>query len=170
MMIPTECKKNEFILLVDDEENILRSLKRELLDIPYGLLTASSATEALELMHTFTVSVIISDQRMPGISGTELLSIVQEQYPDTVRILLTAFSGMQDIVDAINRSNIYKFIQKPWKSDELKNIIAEAVDYYLLNRNKSRNKQFVHGCVSPSGLCETSKPQNAHNRDRSAQS
>jgi response regulator RpfG family c-di-GMP phosphodiesterase len=158
------------VLLVDDEENILRSLRRELLDIPYSLLTASSAAEALTLMHAHAVSVIISDQRMPGISGTELLAIVREKYPDTVRILLTAYSDMQDILDAINRSNIYKFIQKPWKSDELKNIIAEAVDYYLLTRDKSRNKQFVQGCVGPSGFCETSAPRNAHSSDRSAQS
>lgn len=135
--------EKEFILLVDDEENILRSLKRELLDIPYGLLTASSAAAALELMHTHTVSVIITDQRMPGASGTELLAIVREQYPDTVRILLTAFTDMQDIIDAINKSGIYKFIQKPWKCCELKNSIADAVDHYRLTRDKSRKKQIV---------------------------
>ena len=158
------------VLLVDDEENILRSLRRELLDIPYSLLTASSAAEALTLMHAHTVSVIISDQRMPGTSGTELLATVREKYPDTVRILLTAYSDMQDILDAINRSNIYKFIQKPWKSDELKNIIAEAVDYYLLSRDKSRNKQFVHGCVRPSGCSDEAEIQYAHKSNRSAQS
>lgn len=144
-MTTTATEKNVFILLVDDEENILRSLKRELLDIPYGLLTASSANAALELMHTHSVAVIITDQRMPGASGTELLAIVREKYPDTVRILLTAFTDMQDIIDAINKSGIYKFIQKPWESCALKNVIADAVDHYRLIRDKNRTKQVVQG-------------------------
>jgi response regulator RpfG family c-di-GMP phosphodiesterase len=136
-------EKDDFILFVDDEENILRSLKRELLDIPYGLLTASSATEALELMRTFPISVLISDQRMPGTSGTELLAIAREQYPDTVRNMLTAFSDMQDIIDVINKAGIHKFIQKPWKTEELKKMIAEAVDYYHVKREKNCKKQIV---------------------------
>ncbi len=138
-------EKNYCILVVDDEENILRSLKRELLDIPYDLLTATSSAEALEVMHANNVSVIISDQRMPGGSGTELLSIVREKYPDTVRMLLTAFTDMQDIIEAINKGGIYKFIQKPWKSCELKKIIAEAVDHYRLSKDKNHKRQIVQG-------------------------
>jgi DNA-binding NtrC family response regulator len=133
----------DFVLFVDDEENILRSLTREFIDMPYGLLTATSAEKALEIMCSNSVSVIISDQRMTGTSGTQLLSTVREQYPDVVRILLTAFSDMQDVVDAINMAGIYKFIQKPWITDELKKIIAEAVDQYHLMREKNNSRQVV---------------------------
>jgi len=133
----------DIILLVDDEQNILRSLKRELLDMPYGLLTASSASMALELLLSHNIAVIISDQRMPKTCGTELLALVREKYPDTVRILLTAFSDMQDIIDAINKGGIYKFLLKPWNTNELKQIIAEAVDHYRLVRVKNRAKQSI---------------------------
>ncbi len=136
-------KLHEVILLVDDEENILRSLTRELMDMPYGLLTATSADKALEVMGAQPVTVIISDQRMSGASGTELLASVREKYPDVVRILLTAFSDMQDVIDAINKAGIYKFIQKPWKTPELKRLIAEAVDHYHIMREKNVRKQVV---------------------------
>jgi response regulator RpfG family c-di-GMP phosphodiesterase len=161
-MIAAEASEKQYcILLVDDEENILRSLKRELLDIPYSLLTASSASEALELLQSNIVSVVITDQRMPGASGTELLSIVREKYPDTVRILLTAFTDMQDIIEAINKSGIYKFIQKPWNSCELKKIISEAVDHYRLIKDKNLKKQIVQGSAAHDVSQVISGQQNA---------
>lgn len=134
---------HDVVLLVDDEENILRSLARELMDMPYGLLTATSADSALDVMREHPVTVIISDQRMSGASGTELLALVWEKYPDVVRILLTAFSDMQDVIDAINKAGIYKFIQKPWKTPDLKRIIAEAVDHYHIMCEKNARKQVV---------------------------
>jgi response regulator RpfG family c-di-GMP phosphodiesterase len=145
-MIAAEASEKQYcILLVDDEENILRSLKRELMDVPYSLLTASSSSEAIELLKSNIVSVVITDQRMPGGNGTELLSIVREKYPDTVRILLTAFTDMQDIIEAINESGIYKYIQKPWKSDDLKNIIGEATNQYCMNMDKKNKPEILHG-------------------------
>lgn len=122
------------ILLVDDEENILRSLKRQLVDMEYRLLTVSSAARGLEVLASQEVSVIISDQRMPGISGTDFLTIARERYPDTVRILLTAYSDMQDTIDAVNKGGIYKFIHKPWDDHELKQVILDAVRYYATQR------------------------------------
>jgi response regulator RpfG family c-di-GMP phosphodiesterase len=145
MMTAQATEKQYCILLVDDEENILRSLKRELMDVPYTLLTASSSSEAIELLKSNIVSVVITDQRMPGGNGTELLSIVREKYPDTVRILLTAFTDMQDIIEAINESGIYKYIQKPWKSDDLKNIIGEATNQYCMNMDKKNKPEILHG-------------------------
>jgi len=141
---------HDVVLLVDDEENILRSLARELMDMPYGLLTATSADTALDVLRAHPVTVVISDQRMSGATGTELLAAVREKYPDVVRILLTAFSDMQDVIDAINKAGIYKFIQKPWKTAELKRIIAEAVDHYHIMREKNVRKQVVvrNGAVS----------------------
>lgn len=143
VMTSNETAAQDTVLLVDDEENILRSLARELMDMPYGLLTATSADQALDIMQSQRVAVIISDQRMTGTPGTELLAHVREKYPDAVRILLTAFSDMQDIIDAINKAGIYKFIQKPWKTPELKRIIADAVDYHHATREKNGRKQVV---------------------------
>ncbi len=142
-MTDIDAQPREVVLLVDDEENILRSLGRELMDMPYSLLTATSADKALDIMRTTTVAVVISDQRMTGASGTELLATVRERYPDVVRILLTAFSDMQDVIDAINKAGIYKFIQKPWQTAEMKRIIAEAVDHYHVMREKNHRKQVV---------------------------
>jgi DNA-binding NtrC family response regulator len=122
------------ILLVDDEENILRSLKRQLVDTQYRLLTAGSAAQGLEVLAAQDIAVVISDQRMPGMSGTEFLTTVREQYPDTIRILLTAYSDMQDTIDAINKGGIYKFIHKPWEEQELKQAISQAVEQYAAAR------------------------------------
>ena len=152
------CDIQETILVVDDEQNILKSLRRELLDMPYGLLTASSAAMALELMQTHPVSVIISDQRMPGTCGTELLAIVREKYPDTSRILLTAFSDIQDVIDAINKGGIYKFLHKPWNTHELKQVIADAVDHCRLARVQNGKKQSV---VGPGNGAGQDNPENA---------
>ena len=131
------------ILLVDDEENILRSLKRELVDGNYRLVTVNSAERGLEILASQEISVIISDQRMPGISGADFLTMAREKYPDTVRILLTAYSDMRDTIDAINKGGIYKFIHKPWEDNELKQAIREAVQQYDIARENKLLKNEV---------------------------
>ena len=126
------------ILIVDDEENILRSLRRQLVDLEYTVLTVSSGYQALELLDSREIAVIISDQRMPEMTGTEFLSLAKEKKPDTVRILLTAFCDMKDTVDAINKGEIFRYINKPWEEDELKRTVCEAVDRYVHNRETKR--------------------------------
>ena len=126
------------ILIVDDEENILRSLRRQLVDLEYTVLTVSSGYKALELLDSREIAVIISDQRMPEMTGTQFLSLAKEKNPDTVRILLTAFCDMKDTVDAINKGEIFRYINKPWEEDELKRTVCEAVDRYSHNRDTKR--------------------------------
>jgi diguanylate cyclase (GGDEF)-like protein/PAS domain S-box-containing protein len=114
------------LLLIDDEPNILNSLKRLFRRENYRVLTASSGREALEVLAVNTVQVIISDQRMPEMSGVELLSRVKELYPDTVRIVLSGYSELATVTDAINRGAIWKYLSKPWDDDLLRDQVQQA--------------------------------------------
>ncbi len=127
------------ILCVDDEKNVLRSLERLFMDEYYEILTASSGGEGLELLRTTPgIQLIISDYRMPEMSGVEFLKQVYEAWPDTVRIVLSGYADASAIVSAINEGHIYKFIPKPWNDDELKVAVANAIErYYLVSRNNS---------------------------------
>jgi len=118
--------KERTLLLVDDEENILRSLTRALRRDGYQILTATSARDAMELLGKNDVQVIISDQRMPETSGTEFLSRVKQMYPETVRMVLSGYTDLTAVTDAINRGAIYKFLTKPWNDDELRVQIRDA--------------------------------------------
>jgi EAL domain-containing protein (putative c-di-GMP-specific phosphodiesterase class I)/CheY-like chemotaxis protein len=114
------------LLLVDDEENNLRALQRVLRRDGYDIHTATSAQQALEVLAHTRISVIVSDQRMPGMSGTELLTRAKMLYPDTVRIILSGFTDLGTITAAINEGAIYKFLTKPWEDDVLRDDIRGA--------------------------------------------
>lgn len=114
------------MLLVDDEQNVLHALARVLRRDGYVIHTATSADEGFDLLAQHRIQVVISDQRMPGTSGTEFLSKVKEMYPDTVRIILSGYTDLATVTDAINRGAIYKFLTKPWNPDELRELILEA--------------------------------------------
>jgi len=114
------------LLLVDDEPNILNSLTRLLRREGYAILTAASPNEAFELLARQPVHVILSDQRMPEMSGTEFFSRVRQLYPDTIRIVLTGHTDLESITGAINRGAIYKYLSKPWDDDQLREQIREA--------------------------------------------
>jgi CheY-like chemotaxis protein len=116
------------LLLVDDEENILRALTRVLRSEGYRILTAASAHAGLELLRQHEVQVILSDQRMPEVSGTEFLSKVKRMYPDTVRIMLSGYSDAAAVTDAINRGTIYKFLTKPWNDEDIRLQVRGAFD------------------------------------------
>jgi len=120
------------LLLVDDEPNILKSLKRLLHRDGYTILTAESGIEGLQQLENNPINVIISDYRMPGMTGVEFLAQVKQKYPDITRIVLSGFSDMEVITTAINQGNIYKFITKPWDDTQLKLIIKEAFEYNQL--------------------------------------
>jgi CheY-like chemotaxis protein len=120
------------LLLVDDEENILNALVRMLRRDGYRILTATGAEAALDILGRQDVQVVISDQRMPGISGTELLSRVKDMYPHTVRMVLSGYTDLAAVTAAINRGSIYKFLTKPWNDDELRLQIRDA--FRLANR------------------------------------
>ncbi len=114
------------LLIVDDEENVLHSLRRLLRTEGYRILIAGSGDEALELLGKNDVDVILSDQRMPGMTGTELLQRVRKMYPDIVRIILSGYSEAGTITDAINQGEIYKYITKPWDNDALIALLRKA--------------------------------------------
>jgi serine/threonine-protein kinase len=113
------------ILFVDDEERILTALK-SIFRGKYHVLTAANGQEALDFIRRFRIPVIVSDQRMPGMLGVDLLRRSREISPDSVRILLTGYSDLASIVGSINDGEVYRFISKPWDNQELQQVIAEA--------------------------------------------
>jgi diguanylate cyclase (GGDEF)-like protein/PAS domain S-box-containing protein len=114
------------LLLVDDEENILNALVRMLRRDGYRILTATGAEAALDILGRNDVQVVISDQRMPGISGTELLSKVKDMYPETVRMVLSGYTDLAAVTSAINQGAIYKFLTKPWDDEDLRLQVRDA--------------------------------------------
>jgi len=120
------------ILCVDDEENILSALKRILRGENYIILTATSSIDGLKLLEENKVQLVISDQRMPGMSGTEFLATVKDLYPDVVRIILSGYTDVDVLTEAINRGHIYKLLLKPWNDQTLKLEIKLALEYYEL--------------------------------------
>lgn len=122
------------VLLVDDEEKVLHSLKRLLRKEGYSLLTAISAAEGLKLLEENDIHLVISDHRMPQVSGIEFFAIVKERYPEVLRIILTGYTEVDSITDAINKGDIYKFFLKPWNDQSLKLEIRQALDQYDLSQ------------------------------------
>jgi len=127
------------ILVVDDEKNVRASLQRLFLLDGYRILMAESASEGFELLANNDVSVVISDQRMPVMTGTEFLGRVKEIYPDTVRILLTAHADLDAVTDAINRGAVYKFLNKPWDNDAMRARVSEAFAHHESAKKNARN-------------------------------
>lgn len=118
------------VLFVDDEPFVLEALRRLLHSEGYRLLFSSSAHEALSILEASDVQVVVSDYRMPGMNGGELMQKVSEKWPDTVRIILSGFADIASVVTAINEGEIYKFISKPWQNDELKEVIRNSIERY----------------------------------------
>jgi GAF domain-containing protein/class 3 adenylate cyclase/PleD family two-component response regulator len=126
------------ILVVDDEPDNLdllyRSFYRE-----YQVLRANSGPAALELLaKEGDISVIISDQRMPMMSGTEFLSLTATQYPDIIRIILTGYTDVEDLVEAINSGKVFKYVTKPWEAEELKAVVRQALDTHNVLKARTR--------------------------------
>jgi EAL domain-containing protein (putative c-di-GMP-specific phosphodiesterase class I)/GGDEF domain-containing protein/CheY-like chemotaxis protein len=119
-------QRSRTLLLVDDEQNIVAALKRLLRPDGYRILTAGSGREGLEVLAAHGVDVIVSDQRMPGMLGADFLRAAKGLYPDTIRIMLSGYTELQSVTDAVNEGAIYKFLTKPWDDDSLRGHIAEA--------------------------------------------
>ena len=114
------------LLLVDDEDSIVSALRRLLRRDGYHIVTANSGAQGLQRLAENSVDVIVSDQRMPGMTGVEFLRRAKELYPDTVRMVLSGYTELQSITDAINEGAIYKFLTKPWDDERLRGHVAEA--------------------------------------------
>lgn len=115
------------LLLVDDEPNILASLKRLLRRDGYQILTAGSGQDGLDVLAGHAIDVIVSDQRMPGMLGADFLRKARLLYPQTIRIMLSGYTELQAVTDAVNEGAIFKFLTKPWEDHQLREHIAEAL-------------------------------------------
>ena len=129
------------LLLVDDEQNILSALSRLFRRDGYRVLTASSGSEGLSVLAENKVGVILSDQRMPEMSGSEFLSLVKDRFPDTARIMLSGYTELASVTDAINRGAIYKFLTKPWEDELLRDNVRQAFEHYELTLENERLTQ-----------------------------
>lgn len=133
------------ILIIDDEINILRSLRRLLEDEELDITTASSGKEALRVINDKKdIAVIVSDMCMPGMTGVELLEEARKILPDTIRIMLTGYSDIKVAMAAINRGGAYRYIAKPWDDEEFICVIRDAVKRYNLSKENQRLSEIVN--------------------------
>jgi response regulator RpfG family c-di-GMP phosphodiesterase len=129
------------VLLVDDEQGIIKSLQRLFKSLDANIFTASSGQEALVLLENAPVSLIISDQRMPGMTGVELLAKSRQIRPDAIRILLTGYADIESTMQAINSGAIKYYIAKPWEDDLLISRVKESLELYdMMTDNKKLNE------------------------------
>jgi putative nucleotidyltransferase with HDIG domain len=126
------------VLFVDDEPNILKAIQRLLRHEPMRVLTATDPREALELLRKTPAQVIVSDQRMPAMTGVEFLSAVRDNHADVIRMMLTGYTEMTIAVEAINKGEIYRLITKPWNDDELRATLRQAFDHHDLKSEIKR--------------------------------
>ena len=124
------------VLFVDDEREVLSSLKRMLRTEPYESFFAQSGEEALHFLEGENIHVIITDLGMPEMDGLALLKQVEQKYPDTIRLVLSAHGDRDSILDAINNGSIYRYIFKPWDNTELKLIVRQAIDLFILQQER----------------------------------
>lgn len=127
-------KSEQVVLLVDDDPNVLAALSRVLRRKGYRIHTASTAREGFDLLAIHQPGVVVCDQRMPGITGTEFLRRVKELHPDTMRIVLSGFTELKSVLDAVNQGEVYKFLTKPWDDEVLCDCIQDALQIYELHR------------------------------------
>src|SRR5580698_1811791 len=131
------------ILVVDDEKDIIDSIERQFRK-KYKILKTTSGIEALRLMQDETIHLILSDQRMPEMTGVQLFERAQKIQPDAIRILLTGFSDVESVIAAINNGQIYRYITKPWDPTDLDVIVKRALDAYDLKTElKEKNIELV---------------------------
>ena len=123
------------LLYVDDEPNNLISFKAAFRR-DFDIFTAESGAAGKAILEKHEISVIVTDQRMPFMTGVEFLESIVGEYPETIRILITGFSDIQAVIDAINRGKIYHYIQKPWDETYVRNIISNGFEMYSLRKEK----------------------------------
>jgi len=119
------------ILVVDDEPDMVQSVQ-DLLRLDYRVLGATRAQDALKILRENEVQIVMTDQRMPGMSGVEFLYHVRGEHPEAIRLLFTGYADINAVIDAINQGSVYRYITKPWNPDELQTIIRQAAEQYDL--------------------------------------
>jgi len=145
------------VLLVDDERLVTEAMKRSLRREPYEVLTAGSGEQALDLMKQHEPDVIVADEKMPGMAGTELLAIVRREHPSTMRIILTGCGTLETAMRAINEGEIYRFFTKPYHEADLVQTIREALEHKRLTADAKNMLRIIgrgldwNDCLSPLG-------------------
>ena len=131
------------VLFVDDELHNLNSFKASFRR-DYNIFIASSAQEGLKILEDpeNDIQVVLTDQRMPGISGTEFLTTLTETYPDVIRILITAYADIEAVVEAINKGKVFSYVSKPWNQESLKSTIQKAYDTYIQRKRKDEEVNY----------------------------
>lgn len=138
-------------LIVDDEQEILDSVRRICRNEDFTVYTAKSPAEGLELLRNHDIQVVLSDQRMPETSGIEFLAMLRSQYPDIVRVLITSYSNVEHFVDAINKGHVYRYVSKPWDPHELRIILRQCFERWegraerstLMKELEQRNQELL---------------------------
>ncbi len=128
------------ILYVDDEMNNLVSFKATF-RIKYNVFTALNGEEAIKTLNENDIQVIITDQRMPGMTGVEFLEAILEKHPDPMRILLTGYADLNAVIDAVNKGKIFHYLSKPWNEEELDMTILRAYDIYEKNKEEKEKAE-----------------------------
>ncbi len=132
------------LLFVDDEEGVLNALRRIFLEENYEILTSPSADHALAVMEKTRVHLVVSDHRMPGMTGAELLKTIKERWPETIRIMLTGYADVHSIMGAVKDGAVYKFITKPWNDEDLRLTISLALQQYVLMQENRKLREITH--------------------------
>ncbi len=145
-----ELKQNINVLYVDDEVSNLTSFKAAFRR-NFNVFVAESAAEGEKILAENPIEVVLTDQRMPDVTGVEFLQSIIEKYPDTIRILITGYSDINAVKEAINKGQIYKYIEKPWDNDHLKMIIEKAFEVYSLRKE---NKELTEKLIRANGQLE----------------
>jgi response regulator RpfG family c-di-GMP phosphodiesterase len=127
------------VLLFDDEDNILKSIRRGLMEEPYQQFYAASGEEGLRILKENDIGLLVTDMRMPGMDGLELLKLAQEISPDTIRIILTGYSQISTILNAINQGQVFRYLTKPWKLEsDFIPAIRQGLEYYLIKLDRDQ--------------------------------
>lgn len=132
------------VLVVDDEPQILKALRRLLAGVDCDVRTASHGAEAIKVLDSELVSVLVSDQRMPGLSGVALLNHAMKNHPNTVRIMLTGNGDWETAMEAINLGQVFRFVAKPWDHDQFVRIIEDAIGQHELLNSKKRYEKHIN--------------------------
>jgi len=130
--------KDKTVLFVDDEQALLDGVRNALRKEPFEVVTAISASEGLRVLHERKVDVVVSDERMPGVSGSDFLSFVRQRFRGTVRIMLTGQASLEAAIQAINEGEIYRFLTKPCSPALLAQTLRDALVFQDLTREAAR--------------------------------
>ncbi|MHB1400008.1 MAG: response regulator [Trichloromonadaceae bacterium] len=157
---------NQRILIVDDEAHVGNALRRALMDEAYEVVTAQNGMEALQLMGEGAFQLIISDERMPGMQGSELLAIISLRWPETIRILLTGQASLDAAMRAVNEGEVYRFFLKPWNDVELRLAIRSGLDKYDLEVKNRKLLALVRIQEMRLRTLDDSRPNIVQTKDR----